>query len=81
MADPRAEAGTPPAAEVVMAKVAPGNERTYENLRAALDAKAAAFPGFVGVEVFSPPPGEDDWTAVLNFESQDRKSTRLNSSH
>jgi antibiotic biosynthesis monooxygenase (ABM) superfamily enzyme len=70
MADPEAAAGAPPAAEVVMARVAPGNERTYENLRAALDAKAAAFPGFVGVEVFSPPPGEDDWTAVLNFESQ-----------
>ena len=70
MADPEAAAGAPPAAEVVMARVAPGNEGTYGNLRAALDAKAAEFPGFVGVEVFSPPPGEDDWTAVLTFRSQ-----------
>jgi len=70
MPDNKSEAGAPPASEVVMARVATGDESAYQNLRAALDAKAAEFPGFVGVEVFSPPPGEDDWTAVLTFESQ-----------
>lgn len=70
MADRKAEAGTRPASEVVMARVAPGDERDYENLHAALDAKAAEFPGFVGVDVFPPLPGKDDWTAVLTFESQ-----------
>jgi antibiotic biosynthesis monooxygenase (ABM) superfamily enzyme len=70
MADNKPEADAPPASEVVMARVASGDESAYQDLRAALDAKAAEFPGFVGVEVFSPPPGEDDWTAILTFESQ-----------
>lgn len=70
MAERKAEAGELPASEVVMARVAPGDEKSYENLHAALDAKAAEFPGFVGVEVFPPAPGEDNWTAVLTFASQ-----------
>jgi antibiotic biosynthesis monooxygenase (ABM) superfamily enzyme len=70
MADPSAEGGALPASEVVMARVAPGDEHAYRNLRAALDARAAEFPGFVGAEVFPPPPGDEDWTAVLTFDSQ-----------
>lgn len=70
MADRKAAAGVEPASEVVMARVAPEDHNAYRDLRAALDAKAAEFPGFVGVEVFPPPAGEDDWTAVLTFESK-----------
>lgn len=69
MANRTAEGGAPPASEVVMARVAPGDERAYANLRADLDAKAGEFPGFVGVEVFAPSPGHSDWTAVLTFDS------------
>ena len=69
MANRTAADGAPPASEVVMATVAPGDEKAYEDLRATLDAKAGEFPGFVGVEVFAPPPGDSNWTAVLSFES------------
>lgn len=69
MANRAAQGGAPPAAEVVMARLAPGDEAAYANLRAMLDAEAAAFPGFVSLEVFSPHPGDDNWTAVLSFES------------
>jgi antibiotic biosynthesis monooxygenase (ABM) superfamily enzyme len=68
MADSNSEVGTPLASEVVMARA--GDENAYKNLRAALDAKAAEFPGFVRDEVYSPPAGQDDWTAVLTFKSQ-----------
>ena len=69
MADHRVEGGASRASEVVMATVAPGEDHAYERLRAALDAHAAEFPGFVDVDVFPPPPGDHNWTAVLTFES------------
>jgi len=68
MADINSEAGTAPASEVVMARA--GDETAYKSVRAELDATASEFPGFVGVEVYPPPAGEDDWTAVLTFKSQ-----------
>ncbi|MCX6482684.1 MAG: antibiotic biosynthesis monooxygenase [Mycobacterium sp.] len=55
--------------EVVKATVAPGDEKAYVSLRAALDAGAAEFPGFVGVEAVPPVPGDPTWTVVLAFES------------
>lgn len=69
MASRAAAGGAPPACEVVTARVSPDDDTAYRNLRAALDAEAATFPGFVGVEVFSPPPGGSNWTAVLTFAS------------
>lgn len=69
MANLRAEGAVPHASEVVMATVTPGDETEYRKLRAAIDTRAAGFAGFVGSEVFPPPAGDTNWTAVLTFES------------
>ena len=69
MTDRTAEGGGSHAFEIVKAAVAPGEEKAYRSLRAALDAQAATFPGFVGVEAVPPMPGDTDWTVVLAFES------------
>ena len=69
MSDLTGEDSPSPASEVVMARVALDEGKAYRGLRAALDAKAAEFPGFAGVEVFPPPKGGEDWTAVLTFDS------------
>ena len=57
------------ASELVTARVKPGQEKAYANLRAALNAEAAEFPGFVNIEVVSPTTGDNTWTVVLTFES------------
>ena len=59
MASCAAAGGAPPAREVVTARVSQTTTRRTRNLRAALDAEAATFPGFVGVEVFSRPRGSN----------------------
>ena len=69
MANRTADESASLASEVVMATVTPGDETKYRNLRMALDTRAAGFPGFVGSEVFPPPAGDTNWTAVLTFES------------
>lgn len=68
MTDGATGAGERPASDVVMARVAPGTGNASASLRAALETKAGEFPGFVGVEVFHPPPGVDEWTALVTFE-------------
>lgn len=69
MANSTADGCPPPASEVVIARVAPGDEKAYDNFRAALDDKAAGYPGFVGAEVFPPTADDGNWTAVLTFDS------------
>lgn len=56
------------ASEVVAATVAAGNEKAYRTLRAALDAKAAEFPGFVDAHVST--AEANTWVAVLTFHSE-----------
>lgn len=63
------EAGGTRTSEVISASVPPGGEQEYQNRRAALDAAAAAFPGFVSIDVFEPGPGEQVWNTVLTFDS------------
>ncbi len=69
MSNRTVEDGGSHAFEIVKATVAPGDETAYRSLRAALDARAAEFPGFVGVEAVPPAPGDTTWTVVLAFES------------
>lgn len=59
------------ATELVTARVNPGQEKAYANLRAALNAKAAEFPGFVNIQVVSPTTVDNIWTVALTFESDD----------
>lgn len=70
MASGTAESSPGHASELVTATVAPSARKAYENLGAALSAKAAEFPGFVDTEVFPPQPGDDHWAAVITFESE-----------
>lgn len=55
--------------ELVTATVAAGRGKAYAKLRAALNAKAAEFPGFLGVEVVEPTAGNNTWVTVLTFDS------------
>lgn len=70
MANGSAECGPGRVSDLVTATVAPRARHAYENLGAALSAKAAEFDGFVDTEVFPPPPGDDHWAAVITFESE-----------
>jgi antibiotic biosynthesis monooxygenase (ABM) superfamily enzyme len=60
----------PNSSELVMARVNPGEEKAYANLRAALNAKAAEFPGFLDIGVVSPTKGNNTWIVVLTFDSE-----------
>lgn len=65
------EAGGTRTSEVVSATVPSGSEQEYQKRRAALNAAAASFPGFISIDVFEPGPGERVWTTVLTFDSVD----------
>lgn len=57
------------ASELVTATVAAGRGKDYAKLRSVLNAKAAEFPGFLGVEVVEPTAGNNTWVTVLTFDS------------
>ena len=63
------EAGGARATEIISAVVPAGSEEEYKRGRAALDAAAASFPGFVSVDVFEPGPGERLWHTHLTFDT------------
>ncbi len=68
------------ASELVTATVAVGRERAYAKLHAALNARAAEFPGFLGAEIVEPATGNKTWVTVLTFDS-DASLQRWRASH
>jgi len=56
--------------EVITATVPPSQREAYQVSRAALDAAASTFPGFVSVDVFEPESGGMDWTTMVTFDSE-----------
>ncbi|MFN8124997.1 MAG: antibiotic biosynthesis monooxygenase [Candidatus Nanopelagicales bacterium] len=63
------EGGLARASEVITATVPPAQQAEYKKQRAALDAKAATYPGFVSVDVFQPSGEQDTWNTILTFDS------------
>src|SRR4029453_5847088 len=58
--DPWAAGLGGPVAITVPRRVKPGHEGAYEQFLAGISGAARAFPGYLGVEVFRPPPGGTD---------------------
>jgi heme-degrading monooxygenase HmoA len=64
-------ADTGPVTTTVTRRIKPGHEAAYEAFLAGISGAAAAFPGYLGVEVFRPTPGGQGgeyWT-VYRFDS------------
>jgi uncharacterized protein len=71
---PEAGVGLPPQGEgpvttTVTRRVRPGHEAAYEEFLEGIIAAASRFPGYLGVEVFRPNIGGDEYRTVYRFES------------
>jgi uncharacterized protein len=68
--DPEAAGLEGPVAITVTRRVKPGHEAAYEQFLAGISGAARAFPGYLGVEVFRPPPGgTDEYRTVYRFDT------------
>ncbi len=60
-----------PGSMVIVQRVRVGHEKTYREWSRRINAECSSFPGFVGLEVFDPEPGDQDsFIIVLRFESE-----------
>src|SRR5438309_2711337 len=59
-----------PVTVIITRIVRAGSESAFEDAVKAFIPKALAFPGHLGVHMLRPPPGEQDYGAVLKFRSQ-----------
>jgi antibiotic biosynthesis monooxygenase (ABM) superfamily enzyme len=60
-----------PVTTTVTRRIKPGHQAAYEAFLAGISGAARAFPGYLGIEVFRPPPGGDggDYRIVYRFDS------------
>jgi antibiotic biosynthesis monooxygenase (ABM) superfamily enzyme len=58
-----------PVTTTVSRRVRPGHEAAYEQFLAGISGAARAFPGYLGVEVFRPAPGGDEYRIIYRFDS------------
>jgi uncharacterized protein len=66
----RATGADGPVTSTVTRRVRPGHEAAYEAFLAGISAAAAAFPGYLGIEVFRPAPGQGgEYRTVYRFDS------------
>jgi antibiotic biosynthesis monooxygenase (ABM) superfamily enzyme len=61
--------GQGPVTTTVTRRVRPGHETAYEEFLEGIIAAASRFPGYLGVEVFRPDAGGDEYRTVYRFES------------
>jgi len=66
---PRPPAGaTGPITTTVTRRVKPGHEEAYEEFLKGIIAVASRYPGHLGVEVFRPSGGSDEYRIIYRFE-------------
>ena len=59
-----------PVTTTVTRRIKPGHEAAYEGFLAGISGAARAFPGYLGVEVFRPAPGQGgEYRTVYRFDS------------
>jgi uncharacterized protein len=59
-----------PVTTTVTRRIKPGHEAAYEAFLAGISGAASAFPGYLGVEVFRPTPGQGgEYQIVYRFDS------------
>jgi uncharacterized protein len=59
-----------PVTTTVSRRVRPGHETAYEGFLAGISGAARAFPGYLGVEVFRPAPGQGgEYRTVYRFDT------------
>jgi uncharacterized protein len=59
-----------PVTTTVTRRVRPGHEAAYEGFLSGISGAARAFPGYLGVEVFRPAPGQGgEYRTVYRFDS------------
>jgi uncharacterized protein len=59
-----------PVTTTVTRRIKPGHEAAYEEFLAGISSAARAFPGYLGIEVFRPAPGQgDEYRTVYRFDS------------
>ncbi|MDX3577521.1 antibiotic biosynthesis monooxygenase [Streptomyces sp. FL07-04A] len=64
--DQRRDAG---ATAIINQKVRPGLEHEYESWQEGVNAAAAGYAGYLGVEVSPPTPVQPEWVVVYRFDS------------
>ena len=70
-----------PASAVISTRIRPGQENAYRQWERKMSAAQARSPGFQGYRFEPPVPGvQDDWLAILKFDSEANLQTWLNSS-
>jgi antibiotic biosynthesis monooxygenase (ABM) superfamily enzyme len=70
---------TGPVTTTVTRRVRPGHEAFYEQFLAGIIAAAREFDGHLGVEVFRPPPGGNEYRVVYRFDSTEHLQAWLDS--
>jgi antibiotic biosynthesis monooxygenase (ABM) superfamily enzyme len=63
----------------VTRRVRPGHETAYEEFLEGIIAAASRFSGYLGVEVFRPPAGGDEYRTVYRFDSSENLRRWLDS--
>jgi antibiotic biosynthesis monooxygenase (ABM) superfamily enzyme len=59
-----------PVTTTVTRRIKPGHEAAYEGFLAGISGAAQAFPGYLGIEVFRPTPGQSgEYRTVCRFDS------------
>jgi antibiotic biosynthesis monooxygenase (ABM) superfamily enzyme len=59
-----------PVTTTVTRRIKPGHEAAYEEFLTGISGAARAFPGYLGIEVFRPAPGEgEEYRTVYRFDS------------
>ncbi|MGF7160648.1 hypothetical protein FHS85_002279 [Rhodoligotrophos appendicifer] len=69
-----------PASAVISTRVKPGHETDYQKWEQRIAAAQSRAPGFQGYRIEPPVPGvQEDWLAIVRFDSEDRLQNWLNS--
>jgi heme-degrading monooxygenase HmoA len=67
-----------PVTTAVTRRIKPGHEAAYEGFLVGISGAARAFPGYLGVEVFRPAPGQGgEYRTVYRFDSAAHLQTWL----
>lgn len=67
------------ATAIIGQKVLPGREREYETWQDEVNAAAAAYPGYLGVEVSRPTSLQPEWVIVYRYDSIHHLQAWINS--
>lgn len=69
-----------PVSAVISSRVKPGQESAYREWQSRISAAESRFPGYQGSKLEPPIPGvQDDWVAIVRFDSDDHLTHWLDS--